>query len=149
MSHSIADAEVAKDRLLETWDTTRDVLAPRLTAAREVVTPYVDTAAARVVAAAGIARDNSAPARAEAKERAAEAIRALRGERSAHGRRWPLAVICLLVGAVLGSAVGMMRRKPEPYVPAPTPWPPSGQTTQAPTATAAGASRPSSDQPAG
>lgn len=179
MLRSTSDTEVAKDRLLETWETTRDALAPRLTAARDAVSPYVDTAAARVapvldeakvrlapavetartkirtdvmpvvVAAAETARDNSAPARAEAKERAAEAFRALRGERPARRRRWPLALACLVGGAALGAAAGMRRRAVEPELITPTPFPPPGQTAEAPTTTVAGASKPGPDQPAG
>ena len=173
-----SDAEVAKERLLETWGTTRDALGPRLTAAREAMGPYVDTATARVapvldeakvrlapavdrlgpavetarsrlrsdvvpavVAAAETARDNSAPARTEAKERATEAVRALRGQRR-RSRRWPLALMCLLGGAALGAAAGAMTRRPETPVPAPARFPQPGQTAEAPTTTVAGAPKP-------
>jgi hypothetical protein len=149
------DVDIAKDRLVETWETTRDVLAPRLTAAREVVSPYVDEATSRVapyvdeartrlqpavdtartriktevvpavIAAAETARETSAPARAEAKERAANALLALRGEQAKKVRRWPLALAALLAGAAAGAAVGMTRRTPEssPAPVAPTPFP--------------------------
>lgn len=184
MVRSTPDTDAAKDRLLETWGTTREALAPRLTAAREVVIPYVDTATARVVpvldeakvrlapavdrlspavetartklrsdvvpavvAAAESARDNSAPARAEAKVRATEAIRVLRGEKPKRARRWPLALACLIGGAALGAAVGMSQRRPEPPQPTASPFP-RADMTEAPTTGVAGASQPS-DRPAG
>jgi hypothetical protein len=124
--------EINKDRIADTWETTRDAVAPRIAAAREVLTPYVDTAAARVspvleeargrlrkdvvpavIAAAETAKESSAPARAEAKDRAAAALLALRGDRPQKTRRWPTAVACLLAGAAAGVAASIIRR-PQP-----------------------------------
>jgi hypothetical protein len=158
-----SDVEIAKDRLVDTWETTRDALSPRLSAAREIVSPYVDEATSRVapyvdeartrlqpavdrlgpavdtarsriktevvpavVAAAGTAREQSAPARAEAKERAAAAVLALRGEKK-KVRRWPVAIVALLACAAAGAAVGMTRRgaQSSPSVVPPTPFPAS------------------------
>jgi hypothetical protein len=135
------DVDLSKDRLIDTWETTRDALAPRLASARDAVTPYVDTAATRlapvldeartklrsdvvpaVVAAAGTAREQSAPIRQEALDRAGAAYLALRGEKPTKTRRWPLALVCLLGGAAAGAAVAIMRR-PAP-VPAAAQFPP-------------------------
>jgi hypothetical protein len=157
-----ADVDVTKDRLVDTWETTRDAVGPRLVAAREAVTPYVGEARARlspaieritpavddaretlrtrvvpaVVAAAGTARDNSAPARAEAKQRASDALLVLRGTKPARRRRWPLALACLLGGGALGAYVGMRRAaQPTGYTPAPFPaaQPPAGPAPAAET----------------
>src|SRR3954447_10889398 len=167
------DVDITKDRLVETWETTRDALGPRISAAREVGAPYahegstrvapdvaeastrmapyvdeartrlqpavdrlspaVDTAKSRikgdvvpaVIAAAETARETSAPARAEAKERAANALLALRGEQVKKVRRWPVAVVALLAGAAAGAVVGMRRQAPQPTPPVtpPTPFP--------------------------
>jgi len=112
-----------------------DEARTRLQPAVERLGPAVDTARSRiksdvvpaVIAAAETARETSAPARAEAKERAANAMLALRGEQK-RTRRWPTAVICLLTGAAAGAAVGILRRQPEPSVPMrpPAPFPPPG-----------------------
>src|SRR5205085_5298194 len=80
------------------------------------------------------ARETSARARAEAKERASGALLALRGEKVRKGRRWPIAVACLLAGAAAGAVAGMSRQpKPTtpPYTPTPTPtpFPQSAQAT--------------------
>ena len=162
MLRSKPDVDITKDRLVETWETTRDALGPRISAAREVVAPYVDEASTRmapyvdeartrlqpavdrlspavdtaksrikgdvvpaVIAAAETARENSAPARAEAKERASNALLALRGEQVKKGRRWPVAVVALLAGAAAGAVVGMRRQAPQPTPPVtpPTPFP--------------------------
>src|SRR3954447_18671533 len=156
------DVDITKDRLVETWESTRDALGPRIIAAREVVAPYVDEASTRmapyvdeartrlqpavdrlspavdtaksrikgdvvpaVIAAAETARETSAPARAEAKERAANALLALRGEQAKKVRRWPVAVVALLAGAAAGAVVGMRRQAPQPTPPVtpPTPFP--------------------------
>jgi len=143
------DVDAAKDRLVDTWETTRDAMSPRLVAARDAMTPYVDEAKTRlspaverlapavdtartrlrkdivpaVVAAAESARDNSAPARAEAKQRAGDAILVLRGAKPAKRRRWPLAFACLVGGAALGAYAGMRKAAAQPtgYTPAPFP----------------------------
>src|SRR3954452_11605958 len=156
------DVDITKDRLVETWENTRDALGPRISAAREAVAPYVDEASTRmapyvdeartrlqptvdrlspavdtaksrikgdvvpaVIAAAETARETSAPARAEAKERAANALLALRGEQVKKVRRWPVAVVALLAGAAAGAVVGMRRQAPQPTPPVtpPTPFP--------------------------
>src|SRR3954452_16577869 len=101
------DVDITKDKLVETWETTRDALAPRISAAREVVSPYVDEARPRlqpavdrltpavdtarsriksdvvpaVMAAAETARETSAPARPEGKGGAANGLLARRGGR--------------------------------------------------------------------
>lgn len=149
MLRTTPDVDAAKDRLVDTWETTRVAVAPRLVAAREAMTPYVDEARTRltpaverlspavedakqtlrkkvvpaVVAAAETARDNSAPARAEAKQRASEAILVLRGAKTAKRRRWPLALACLVGGAALGAYAGMRKAAAQPtgYTPAPFP----------------------------
>ena len=136
------DVEITKDRLADSWETTRDALAPRISAARDVVTPYVDSATARVapvleeartrlrhdvvpavIAAAETAKENSAPARAEAKDRAAAALLALRGEGRPNVRRWPTAIACLLAGAAAGVAASMLRRPQPAPAPATAPFP--------------------------
>src|SRR3954449_2233492 len=156
------DVDITKDRLVETWETTRRAPAPRIRAPRGVVAPYVDEASTRmapyvdeaptrlqpavdrlspavdtaksrikgdvvpaVIAAAETARETSAPARAEAKERAANALLALRGEQVKKVRRWPVAVVALLAGAAAGAVVGMRRQTPQPTttVTPPTPFP--------------------------
>lgn len=137
------------DRLTETWDTARVAMAPRLAAAREAVGPLVDEASTRmtpliervgpavdtarhrlrddVVPVVTAAVENSAPARAEAKERAAAAVLALRGQQR-RVRRWPIALGCLVAGAAAGLAAGALNRRmatpvtPTPF-PAPTPTP--------------------------
>ena len=142
------DVDVTKDRLVETWESARDALSPRLIAAREAAAPYVDEARTRitptverlapavdaartklrtdvvpaVVAAAENARDNSAPARHEAKQRAAEALLVLRGATPKKRRRWPLALACLIGGGALGAYAGM-RRAPQTSGYTPTPFP--------------------------
>lgn len=159
------DVDATKERLVDTWETTRDALSPRLVAAREAMTPYVDEARTRlaptverlaptvdaartklrsdvvpaVVSAAETARTNSAPARAEAKQRAADALLVLRGAKPAKRRRWPLALACLVGGAALGAYAGMRKTaQPTGYTPAPFPaaQPPAAEspTTGAPTA---------------
>jgi hypothetical protein len=171
---STPDVDAAKDRLIDTWETTRDALSPRLVAARDAVTPYVDDARTRlsptverlapavdaartklrtevvpaVVAAAGTAKDNSAPVRAEAMQRASDAMLVLRGAKPAKRRRWPIALACLIGGAALGAYAGM-RRSAQPTGYNPTPFPAAQPPTDpAPTAetpttsTAAGVSKP-------
>lgn len=149
MLRTTPDVDAAKDRLVDTWETTRDAVSPRLVAARDAMTPYVDEAKNRlsptvdrlapavdtartklrkdivpaVVSAAETARDNSAPARAEAKQRASEALLVLRGAKPAKRRRWPLALACLVGGAALGAYAGMKRTAAPSggYTPAPFP----------------------------
>jgi len=146
------------DRLTETWDTARVAMAPRIAAARDAVGPLVDEASVRVapiidrvgpavdtartrlrtdvVPAVTAAVESSAPARAEARDRAAAALLALRGETPRRVRRWPIAIGCLVAGGIAGLAVGALNRKmatpvtPTPF-PAPTPAP-----TPTPAATA-------------
>ena len=169
MFRSKSDVDIAKDRLVDTWETTRDALGPRLAAAREAMSPYVDDAAHRmapyvgeaktklqpaverigpavdtartrirtdvtpaVIAAMETAREQSAPARAEAMERAALALSALKGEKK-KSRRWPIAFLCLLGGAAVGAAVGMRRSAPTPPAPPLTPPTPCPGTTSAAT----------------
>ena len=136
------------ERLADTWDTARVAVAPRLAAARETIGPLVDEASARmtpvidrlgptvdtartrlredVVPAVAAAVENSAPARAEARERATAALLALRGQERHRVRRWPIALGCLIAGAAAGLAAGAMTRRgaapvqPTPFA-APTP----------------------------
>jgi hypothetical protein len=143
------DVDATKERLVDTWETTRDALSPHLIAAREAMTPYVDEARTRltpaaqriapavdaartkirtdvvpaVVAAAETARKDSAPARAEAKQRAADALSVLRGTKPVRRRRWPLALVCLVGGAAVGVYAGMRKAADQPagYAPAPFP----------------------------
>ena len=174
MLRSTPDVDTAKDRLVETWEITRDAVSPRLVAARDAMTPYVDEARTRlsptidrlapavdaartklrtdvvpaVVAAAESARDNSGPARAEAKQRAADAYLVLRGAKPRKRRRWPLALACLIGGGALGAYAGMRRAAQTPgYTPAPFPaaqppdtGAPTAETPATPTAT--GVSKP-------
>lgn len=138
------------DRLTETWDTARVAITPRIAAARDAVGPLVDEASVRVapiidrvgpavdtartrlrtdvVPAVTAALDNSAPARAEARDRATAALLALRGEQPRRVRRWPVALGCLIVGGIAGLAVGAMNRRmttPVPPAPFPAPTPAS------------------------
>lgn len=160
MLRSTPDVDATRDRLVETWEMTRDALSPRLVAARDAMTPYVDEARTRltpaverlapavdaartklrtdvvpaVVSAAETARDNSGPARAEAKKRAADAYLVLRGAKPAKRRRWPLALACLIGGGALGAYAGMRRAAQAPgYTPAPFP---AAQPPTAPAPTA-------------
>ena len=138
------------DRITETWDTARVAVAPRLIAAREAVGPLVDEASVRVapiidrvgpavdtartklrsdvMPAVATAIENSAPARTEARDRAAAALLALRGQPARRVRRWPIAIGCLIAGGIAGLAAGAINRKmatpvtPTPF-PAPTPTP--------------------------
>ena len=139
------------DRINETWETARVAMAPRVAAAREAVGPLIDEAGVRVapliervgpavdtartrlrddvVPAVAAAVENSAPARAEARDRAAAAVLALRGQQR-RVRRWPIALGCLVAGAAAGLAAGAINRKmatpvsPSPF-PTPTPNPPT------------------------
>ena len=176
MLRATPDVDATKERLVDTWETTRDALSPRLVAAREAMTPYVDEARTRlaptveriaptvdaartkiksdvvpaVVSATETARKNSAPARAEAKQRATDALLVLRGTKPAKRRRWPLALACLVGGAALGAAAGMRKAAQQTgYTPAPFPaaQPPASEspaaTAETPATTSAtGVSKP-------
>lgn len=154
MFRNAPDATAGKERLAETWESARTTLAPRISAAREAVAPYVDQATTRVAPvleeartrvgpametardrfvtdvmptvthAVGTAKESSAPARTEAKERAAAALLALQGKQR-KARRWPIALVSLFAGAIAGLAAGtMMRgRQPTQLPPPPTPFP--------------------------
>src|SRR3954454_24328029 len=143
--------ETTRDALAPRISAAREVVSPyvdeastrmapyvdeartRLQPAVDRLTPAVDTARSRikadvvpaVIAAAETAREPSAPARAEAKDRAAHALLALRGEQVKKVRRWPVALLALAAGAVAGAAVGISRRAPQssPSVTPPTPFP--------------------------
>jgi hypothetical protein len=127
-----------------------DRVAPRLDEARAKVTPVVETAVERfgpavetavdtartrlrddvapaVVAAVETARETSAPARAEAKERAANALLALQG-RQRKTRRWPFALAGLAAGAIAGIAASSLTKRPAPQEPVITPTPFPGST---------------------
>lgn len=142
------------DRLTETWDTARVAMAPRIAAARDAVGPLVDEASVRVapiidrvgpavdtartrlrtdvVPAVAAAVENSAPARAEARERAEAALLALRGQQR-KVRRWPIALGCLVAGAAAGLTVGALNRRMATSVtptPFPAPTPPTATPTQ-------------------
>jgi hypothetical protein len=150
------DVIATKDRLADTWETARDAIAPQLTAARVAVTPYVEEAATRVaplieqartkvspavdtariklreditpavLAAVESARESSGPTRAEAKERANNALLALQGKQK-KARRWPIAAACLFAGAAAGITAGTIaaakRAQQRPPVPPATPFP--------------------------
>jgi hypothetical protein len=161
---SAPDVTAGRDRLVETWESARTTLAPHLSAAREAVAPYVEEAGARmtpvldeararvapavesartrlvtdvvptVTAAVETARENSAPARAEAKERATAALLALAGKQR-QVRRWPTALACLVAGAAAGVAAGTFargRQSTPAVVPTPFPTVPA-TTTHSPT----------------
>src|SRR4051794_9727593 len=143
--------ETTRDALAPRISAAREVVAPYVDEASTRVAPYVDEARTRlqpavdrlppavdtarsriqsgggppVIAGAEAARETSAPARAEAKERAANALLALRGEQVKKVRRWPVAVVALLAGAAAGAVVGMRRQTPQPTttVTPPTPFP--------------------------
>src|SRR3954447_25745250 len=149
--------ETTRDALAPRISSAREVVAPyvdqastrmapyvdeartRLQPAVDRLTPAVDTARSRiksdvvpaVIAAAETARETSAPARAEAKDRAAHALLALRGEQVKKVRRWPVALLALAAGAAAGAVVGMRRQAPQPAatVTPPRPFPaPTGPT---------------------
>lgn len=141
--------DTATARVTPMIDEARERLAPavdRISPAVERLGPAVDSARVRlrddvvpaVITAAGTAKVQSVPARTEAKERAANALLALRGERPEKVRRWPVALVCLLAGAAAGAAAGMLTR-PAPAVTTPptTPFPqppqPAGDDATAPT----------------
>ena len=116
-------------------------MSPVIDEARARVAPAVDAARTRLVedvvpsvtAAVGTARETSAPARAEAKERATAAFLALTGKKP-KARRWPTALLCLGAGALAGAAAATLgRARNTTPVPATTPFPatppPPSQTT--------------------
>jgi hypothetical protein len=110
-----------------------DEASARMTPVLERVGPAVDTARTKlrddVVPAVAAAVENSGPARAEAKERAAAAVLALRGQQRKRVRRWPVALLCLLAGGAAGLAASKLTKKTSSTV-TPTPFP-----TAAPKAT--------------
>jgi hypothetical protein len=126
--------EEATTRMAPVIDQARAKVAPAVGTAIDRIGPAVDSARGRlrddvapvVVAAVETARETSAPARAEAKERAANALLALQGQQK-KVRRWPVAVACLAAGAVAGAAAGVLTRSQRPKAtaafPAPTPFP--------------------------
>lgn len=145
--------EAARDAVAPRLAAARIAVAPyveeagaRVTPVIERVTPVVETAVERfaptvesavetartrlrddvvpvVTAAVESARESSAPARAEAKERAANALHALQG-RQQRARRWPVALGCLAAGAVAGAAASVLtRRQSTPVTPRPFPAP--------------------------
>jgi hypothetical protein len=121
------DIEGTKERIADTVSDTWEH-------ARDLLTPYLDSASARVGPALGEARtrlrDDVAP---EAMERAAAALQALRGVRAKPARRWPLALGCLLLGGAAGiaAAVTLRPRDRQATIAPPTPFP----TETRPTAT--------------
>jgi hypothetical protein len=82
----------------------------------------VDDVVPTVSTAVETARVTSAPARAEAKERAAAALLALQGKQP-KVRRWPTALACLAAGAVAGVAAATVTRSRSQTPPPPTPFP--------------------------
>src|SRR3954452_25154540 len=112
----------ARSRVLPAVETARDRLGPTVDTAR---TRLMEDVVPTVTAAVETARENSAPARAEAKERAAAALLALQGKQR-KVRRWPTALVCLAAGAAAGIAAGVLtrgRQAPPPPTPFPTPNP--------------------------
>lgn len=140
--------DTATARMTPMIEDARERISPameRIGPAVERLGPAMDTARTRlredvvpaVVTAAGTAKVSSAPARAEAKERATNALLALRGDRPQKVRRWPVALACLLAGAAAGAVAGAMTRgRTAPAAP-PTPFPrpqqPAGDETAATT----------------
>jgi hypothetical protein len=134
----------ASARMTPVLDEARARVLPAVETARERLGPTVDTARTRlrddvvptVTAAGKTPRETSAPARAEAKERAAAALLALQGKQR-KVRRWPTALLCLVAGAAAGVAAGALTRRgatpapPTPF-PAPTPARDQADTTTTP-----------------
>lgn len=92
----------------------RDWAAPRLEHAAESVQQDI---APRMSSALHTAAERSAPAREEARERGTAAFAALRGEEPARQRRrWPVAMLCFLLGGAAGAAAGVLgqRMAPQP-----------------------------------
>src|SRR4051794_38394432 len=151
--------ETTRDALAPRISAAREVVSPyvdeastrmapyvdeartRLQPAVDRLTPAVDTARSRIkadvvpagIAAAEPAGEPSAPARAEAKERATNALHALRGEQVKKVRRWPVAVVALVAGAAAGAVVGMRRQAPQPTsaITPPTPFPAAARSNSA------------------
>lgn len=104
-------ASDAWDRASDAWERAE----PRLGQAAETVQKDI---APRVSSAINTAAERSAPAREEALERGTAAFAALRGEpappRPKKKRRWPVAILCLLIGGAAGAAgaVATQRRGP-------------------------------------
>lgn len=126
--------QVAAERVLPAAEAARERLAPAVSHAGDTVRSTVVPA---VTASALSAYEASRPVSREARRRGEAAVAALRGERSPSAkRRWPVAVLCLLVGGGIGAIVGMLtgRRSSEPGWNPPMPGPVSAvPTTSEPT----------------
>lgn len=108
--------DTARERVIPALDSAREQVGPALETAREQLR---DTVAPAVAEAIDTARVRSAPGRAEAKRRGLLAASALMGRPPAgNRRRWPMALLALLVGFGAGAAVGWLTRPaPEPAGP--------------------------------
>lgn len=138
--------DTARERVLPAIDSARERVGPAIDSAREQVGPALETAREQlrdtVAPAVGEAIDTalvrSAPARAEAKRRSALALTALMGRPlGSPRRRWPMALLALLVGFGTGAAVGWLTRprtEPAGYQPPPPVAPPTAGTTDSVTA---------------
>jgi hypothetical protein len=120
----------ARARVAPVVETAVERLTPTVERIAPAVETAVDTARTRlredvvpaVTAAVETARESSAPARAEAKERAALALLALQG-RQQKVRRWPVALVSLAAGAAAGVAAAAFTRRASSSAPAVTPTP--------------------------
>lgn len=130
----------------ESLEEAVDWAVPRVEEAREAVREKASTAATAVVpkvaAALGTAAAVGAPLAHEARERGEAALHALRGELAEppveEKRRWPLALLFLLVGTAIGFVAGIFAKRSSAPPPPPytdlgyrepvTPEPPVSQT---------------------
>ncbi len=132
----------ARERMVPAVTGARGRVAPAVAGARGTLVDSVAPALATAVSAAVAAAREGKADREEARRRGATALAALRGELPRRQRRWPVALISLLTGAVAGAAAGIVARRAaapsEPtYIPADSPRPSSPQPEPATNATPA------------
>jgi len=127
----------ARGRMVPAVAGARERVVPAVAGARatlvDTVAPALATAVSTAVAAA---REGKAD-RAEARRRGATALAALRGDLPRRQRRWPVALISLLAGAVAGAVAGIVARRAaapsEPsYIPAVSPPPAAAEGADQP-----------------
>lgn len=126
----------ARGRVVPVVAGARERVVPAVAGARETLVDTLAPAVAGALTTAVTAVREGKPNPSEAARRSAAALAALRGELPRRQRRWPIALVSLLVGAVAGAVAGIMSRRAaapsEPsYIPA-TPAPPPRSTPAQP-----------------
>ncbi|HEY3506728.1 MAG TPA: hypothetical protein VGN37_28560 [Actinocatenispora sp.] len=102
--------EAARDAATKSWGTTVAAVAPIVTAAAESARQATEEARKQ----AGQVEKRGRAAKKEARLRAKDTARALRGERSSH-RRWPWVVGILGVGIAAGVIAAAVSRRNAPH----------------------------------